>query len=35
VTSALEQGDHIKRPEGPGFGVVPDEGIFTNEVASY
>ena len=29
------KGGHIKLPEGPGLGVVPDEGIFTNEVASY
>ena len=28
-------GGHIKLPEGAGLGVVPDEGIFTNEVASY
>ena len=29
------EGGHIKLPKGPGLGVVPDEGIFTNEVASY
>jgi L-alanine-DL-glutamate epimerase-like enolase superfamily enzyme len=29
------KGGHIKLPEGPGLGVVPDEGVFTNEVASY
>jgi len=26
---------HIKLPEGAGFGVVPDGGVFTNKVASY
>ena len=26
---------HIKLPEGAGLGVVPDEGMFTNEVASF
>ena len=29
------KGGHIKLPEGAGLGVVPDEGIFTNELASY
>ncbi len=26
---------HIKLPSGPGLGVVPDEGLFTNQVASF
>ncbi len=30
----IEDG-HIKLPIGPGLGVVPDDGIFKNEVASY
>ena len=28
-------GGHIKLPEGPGLGVVPDEGIFGSPVASF
>jgi len=26
---------HIALPSGPGLGVVPDEGLFTNQVASF
>ncbi|MFT4651728.1 MAG: L-alanine-DL-glutamate epimerase-like enolase superfamily enzyme [Porticoccaceae bacterium] len=28
-------GGHIALPSGPGLGVIPDEGIFTNEVAVF
>lgn len=28
-------GGHIKLPEGPGLGVIPEEGIFGNPVLSF
>lgn len=29
------EGGHIKRPQGPGLGIVPDESLFGTPVASY
>ena len=29
------RGGHIDVPTGPGLGIVPDEGMFSNEVASF
>ena len=35
-TSGIEiRGGHIDVPTGPGLGIVPDEGMFSNEVASF